>query len=101
MNRYLVLVTAVSIGVAFPAHAEPSYRTPEYSGPSAQLDRKMDDYRDSSDIRLKRELGERDIQRMRANDRAFDAETQRRWSNTQIEMDRRRDEVRRLGKFND
>lgn len=91
--KNLVLMAVLSMGFAVPAFAESRYQTPEYSGPSAKMDRGFDGYRDNSEIRMNRALVERDVQRMRTNDRAFDAETQRRWHNTQNEMDRRRDEV--------
>lgn len=91
--KHLVFVTVLSMVCAAPAYAESSYQTPEYSGPSAKLDRGFDTYHDNRNTRMNRALVDRDIQRMRANDHAFDAETQRRWHNTQNEMDRRRDEV--------
>lgn len=91
--RNLVLMAVLSMGFTASATAESSYQTPEYSGPSASLDPGFDRYRDDSNIRMNRALTERDLQRMRTNDRAFDAETQRRWHNTQNEMDRRRDDV--------
>ena len=91
--KYLVLTAVLSIGFSLSAIAEPSYQTPEYSGPSAKLDRGFDGYRDNSNTRMDRALADRDLQRMRANDRAFDAQTQRRWQNTQNEMDRRREET--------
>lgn len=91
--RHLFLIAALSIGAAAPAIADPSYQTPEYSGPSAKLDRGFDNYHDNSNTRMNRALVEHDLQRMRTNDSAFDTATQRRWENAQSEMDRRRDDV--------
>lgn len=91
--KHLIFMAALFIGCIAPAYADSHYQTPEYSGPSAKFDRDFDAYRDDRNIRMNRALTDRDMERMRTNDRAFDVETQRRWHNTQNEMDRRRDDI--------
>jgi hypothetical protein len=88
----LALVCMTSL----PAHAQNSYETPEFSGPTARFDRELEVRRDQENALRSSRARLDEAQRMRRNDLAVDRQNAHRAERVQNEMARKREESLRI-----
>lgn len=86
MKKHILFAALILSGISFPAMAQISYETPEYSGPNARIEHGMN--RNGNP-----QPGRSGPGALRYNDRAYEAESATRHDKITREMDMRRDET--------